>query len=87
MLLEFDMGTISNCPWDNIKVYDILDDDSEVLRNTYCGSDHPAAFTSSTHRMTVIAQKSPNFDGSGWILLYNIVNLQYKQFIEENNLS
>lgn len=80
------MGSVSNCPWDNIKIYDILEDDSEVLRNTYCGKDHPAIFTSTTHRIIVIAQKSPNFDGIGWTIYYEIINVQYKKYIQDNNL-
>lgn len=78
------MGTESNCPWDHIKLYDILDDDTEVLRNTYCGSDHPASIISKTHRIAVIARKSPNFDGSGWTITYSIANRQ-QQYIEDND--
>ncbi|XP_030569623.1 cubilin homolog [Drosophila novamexicana] len=68
---SFDMGSETNCPLDNIKIYEVLPDYSEKLRHTFCGRTEPEAFSVNYNRLRIIAKKSPNFDGIGFQLYYN----------------
>ncbi|KAL9905968.1 cubilin 2 isoform 1-T1 [Glossina fuscipes fuscipes] len=69
---QFNMGTITNCQWDYVQIIDILPDDTEVLKNTYCGSDRPDHQRSASNRVAIVAKKSPNFDGTGWVIGYEL---------------
>uniref|UniRef100_A0A1A9WD06 Cubilin n=1 Tax=Glossina brevipalpis TaxID=37001 RepID=A0A1A9WD06_9MUSC len=69
---QFNMGTITNCQWDYVQIIDILPDGTEKLKNTYCGSDRPDHQRSMSNRVAIIAKKSPNFDGTGWIIGYDL---------------
>ncbi|XP_075163375.1 cubilin homolog [Haematobia irritans] len=67
---SFDMGSESNCHLDNVKFYDIMDDGTEKLLLTACGSIAPEPLISKSNRVAVVSKKSPNFDGTGWNLWF-----------------
>ncbi|XP_068150750.1 cubilin homolog [Drosophila tropicalis] len=68
--LEFDMGSETNCPLDNIKFYEISADGSEKLRQTLCGQGYPESFVITSNHVKIVAKKSPNFDGTGFQIEY-----------------
>ncbi|KAM7358205.1 cubilin 2 [Cochliomyia hominivorax] len=72
--MEFNMGTITNCNLDNVKIIEILSDGTEKLLKTLCGSDPPNDITSSSGHLVIISKKSPNFDGTGWTISYHTSN-------------
>ncbi|XP_032591059.1 cubilin homolog isoform X2 [Drosophila grimshawi] len=67
----FNMGSESNCQLDNIKIYQIMPDNSEILRHTLCGSDPLEPLQANYNRLRIDAKKSPNFDGIGFQLSYS----------------
>ncbi|XP_058986388.1 cubilin homolog [Musca domestica] len=72
--LDFNMGTIANCHLDYLQMYDIMPDGSEQPLKTLCGPDTPREIIkSSSNVVRLISKTTPNFDGSGWSLSYNIV--------------
>ncbi|XP_034481448.1 cubilin homolog [Drosophila innubila] len=68
---SFDMGPSSNCALDNVKIYELLADNSESLRHTFCGHEMPEDFTVNSNRLKVVSKKSPNFVGTGFRVYYN----------------
>ncbi|KAH8405045.1 hypothetical protein KR222_005560 [Zaprionus bogoriensis] len=69
--LEFDMGPDSNCDLDNVKFYELLPDNTQLLRHNFCGQNIPESFNMNASRLKIIAMKSPNFDGTGFRLAYD----------------
>lgn len=70
--LELDMGPLTNCGLDNIKFYEVLPDNTEILRHSFCGQTVPAQFNMGVNRLKIVAKKSPNFDGTGFQLHYDL---------------
>lgn len=71
---DFNMGTIANCHLDYLQMYDIMPDGSQQLLKTMCGPDTPREIIKSSSNVVRLTSKTtPNFDGSGWSLSYNIV--------------
>lgn len=75
------MGAITNCNLDNVKVVEILPNNTEKLLKTLCGSESPKAITSTSSHLVIISKKSPNFDGTGWTLNYDTIN-----YISDQNI-
>lgn len=65
------MGPLTNCALDNIKFYEVLPDNTELLRRSFCGQIVPVQFHIAVNRMKIVAKKSPNFDGTGFQLHYD----------------
>lgn len=68
--LDFNMGPDSNCGLDNVKFYEVLPDNTQLLRHTFCGLKTPSSFNMRVSRLKIVAKKSPNFDGTGFQLHY-----------------
>lgn len=64
------MGPVSNCGLDNVKFYEVMPDNRQLLRHTFCGPTTPATFFMTVSRLKIVAKKSPNFDGIGFQLQY-----------------
>ncbi|XP_065360610.1 cubilin homolog [Calliphora vicina] len=73
---DFDMGAITNCHLDNVKIVEILPNGTEKLLKTLCGSNAPDNIKSSSAHVAIISKKSPNFDGKGWTLSYSTLNYE-----------
>ncbi|XP_037817925.1 cubilin homolog [Lucilia sericata] len=73
---DFNMGTITNCHLDNVKIIEILPNGTEKLLKTVCGSNTPDAIRSNSSHLAIISKKSPNFDGTGWTLSYTTFNYE-----------
>ncbi|XP_058975812.1 cubilin homolog [Musca domestica] len=72
--IEFNMGADINCHLDNVKIYDIMPDNSQKLISTLCGANFPDAVVTTSNRAMIVSKKSPNFDGTGWYLGYTVEN-------------
>ncbi|XP_073838449.1 cubilin homolog [Musca autumnalis] len=70
--LKFNMGSDVNCHLDNVKIYEIMIDNSQKLLTTLCGTNVPDDIVTSSNRVTIVSKKSPNFDGTGWYLKYEV---------------
>ncbi|ALC43852.1 CG42255 [Drosophila busckii] len=65
-LSEFNMGSDVNCPLDYVKFYEVEPDNSEKLRNSFCGQHEFQVVRINAHHIKIVAKKSPNFDGTGF---------------------
>ncbi|XP_073838456.1 cubilin homolog [Musca autumnalis] len=72
--VSFNMGPITNCHLDNLQIYEIMSDGSEKLLKTLCGPEKPGNVKSTSNQIRIISKTSPNIDGSGWSLMYIILN-------------
>uniref|UniRef100_A0A6P4EJQ7 Cubilin n=1 Tax=Drosophila rhopaloa TaxID=1041015 RepID=A0A6P4EJQ7_DRORH len=70
---EFNMGSETNCDLDNIRFYGNYID-GRRLEKTLCGSKIPNYFSIANNNVTVIAKKSPNFDGLGFKMDINHID-------------
>ncbi|KAH8286857.1 hypothetical protein KR018_002895 [Drosophila ironensis] len=64
---EFNMGSESNCQTDSVKFYQTDDIEMRLIKRV-CGSTIPDDFTIAHTAVTIVAKKSPNFDGIGFQL-------------------
>ena len=66
------MGSAINCQYDHLNITEVTANGSEQTVVHACGSDFPSMYISNGSHLALVASKSPNFDGEGWSLQFDL---------------
>ncbi|XP_017013207.2 cubilin homolog [Drosophila takahashii] len=80
------LGSRSTCQTNYLQILEQDESGVESEIRRFCGNDHPLEYKSQRSQVVVRFHKTPEFDGTGWIIQFAGVHSNYKPIIDHFQL-